>query len=176
MGPVGPVAMSRERFDGLDADSLCRICMEPVFRQIRGRDMEMKAAVISRLNEGQRSLCMFEIFYRHAKNSAEEYYGWVGSLLSQPGVWDEILRGLAFFGDESMTSLLTRTEDDLRKRNARLGLSFEQAVLTDLERDGELRGKMTELYRELEDIAPVTQKNIAVYIRSHPDEFVVWED
>ncbi|MBY9079645.1 hypothetical protein KIH86_01435 [Paenibacillus sp. HN-1] len=142
--------MSRADFDAVRDHNLGQVCVEPVFRQIRGKSMAVKGEALAQLNEGQQAVCMFEILYRHAVNSPEEHYGWISYLLSQPSMWQEVLRGLEFFQDTALIPVLERGEAYLRERNLRLGRSWEDNKLTELERDGELKSAVEVLHRDFQ--------------------------
>ncbi|AIQ63679.1 hypothetical protein PSTEL_11895 [Paenibacillus stellifer] len=168
--------ISRADFDAVRDYDLGRACVEPVFRQIRGKSMAVKAEALAQLNEGQRAVCMFEILYRHAVNSPEEYYGWISHLLGQPNMWQEVLQGLEFFADTTLIPVLERSEIYLRERNLRLGRSWEDNKLTELARDNELRNAVGEQHREFQAAALQLLETIAAYIRRKPDEFVRFVD
>ncbi|WP_098745840.1 hypothetical protein [Paenibacillus sp. EZ-K15] len=67
-------AVKKQDFDSLNDERLGWACMEPTFLEIRGKDMSVKAQVISQLTKGKQVLCMFRVLYDHAKNSVSEYY------------------------------------------------------------------------------------------------------
>lgn len=167
---------NRADFDAVRDQDLGRVCVEPVFRHIRGKSMAVKGEALAQLNEGQRAVCMFEILYRHAVNSPEEFYGWISYLLGQPNMWQEVLQGLEFFADNALIPVMERSEVYLRERNLRLGRTWEDNKLTELARDNELSDAVGELYREFQAAALQMLEIIAVYIRSNPDEFVRFAD
>lgn len=169
-------AMARETFYTLSDERLGSACMEPTFMLIRGKSPEVKAAVISGLNNGQRALCMFRVMYDHSCHSSAEYYAWISYILDQPGYWKSVMEGLRFFGDIELMDLLEETRESLEARNHRLGLNWGDAVLKDVETDpglGELTGS---LFAEFQQTSSRSLRRMAVYIRSHPDEFVVFAD
>ncbi|AHV97053.1 hypothetical protein [Paenibacillus sabinae] len=168
--------MNKREFDSLEDERLGWACMEPTFSQIRAKDMAVKAKVISELSEGQRALCMFKVFYGHAKNSEMEYYGWITHLLQNPDMWAGVMNGLSFFGDVDMSRLLEETKEVLETRNRRLGLEWKDAAITDLDRDKELHAEVEQLYRRFQQISPASLKAIAAHIRANADEFVRFEE
>ncbi|MFD1776140.1 hypothetical protein [Paenibacillus rhizophilus] len=167
--------MNKREFDSLEDERLGWACMETTFNQIRAKDMSVKAKVISELSEGQRALCMFKVFYGHAKNSDMEYYGWISHLLQNPDMWSGVMNGLSFFGDTGMLRLLEETKEILETRNRRLGLEWTDAVITDLDHDIELNAEVKRLYRQFQQISPESLKAIAAHIRANADEFVRFE-
>ncbi|AKG34464.1 hypothetical protein [Paenibacillus durus] len=168
--------MSKREFESLEDERLGRACMEPTFSQIRAKDMAVKARVISGLSEGQRALCMFRVFYDHAKNSEMEYYGWISQLLQNPDMWFGVTNGLSFFGDMEMSRLLEETKEVLETRNRRLGLEWKDAVITDLDHDKELNAEVERLYRRFQLVSKESLKTIAAHIRANADEFVRFEE
>ncbi|QWU13360.1 hypothetical protein SAMN04487895_10318 [Paenibacillus sophorae] len=168
--------MNKREFDSLEDERLGWACMEPTFSQIRAKDMSVKAKVISELSEGQRALCMFKVFYGHAKNSEMEYYGWISHLLQNPDMWTGVMNGLSFFSDMEMSRLLEETKEILETRNHRLGLEWKDAVITDLDHDKELNAEVERLYRQFQQISPESLKAIAAHIRANAGEFVRFEE
>jgi hypothetical protein len=166
------VAIRKQAFDSLDDESLGRACMEPTFSQIRGKDISIKTAAISQLTKGQQALCMFRVMYDHAKNAKSEYYGWISYLLDKPAYWSGVTGGLRFFGDALMLELLEDTEKALGARNAKLGLHWSDAALSDLDHDDELLRSVNLLFERFLLIAPNSLKLISTYIRSNPQQFV----
>lgn len=171
-----PVTMDREIFYSLNEERLGWACMEPMFMKIRGKAPEVKNEVISQLGEGQKALCMFRILYDHSHKSAEEYYGWSCYLLDQPGYWNSVLEGVQFFGDLPLKDLLDETRQSLEAGIHRLGLSWGSAAITDLDDDAELREAVSGLYTQFQEVTAESLRNIAGYIRMHPEEFVVFID
>ena len=150
--------MDSVTFQTLSDERLGWHCMEPAFALIRGKSPEVKAGVIAQLSRGQKALCMFRVFYDHSYKSAAEYYTWISYIQDMPGYWNGVHEGLLFFEDTAMIGLLEETRRMLELRNDRLGLQWSRAAFKDMEQDQELAG--------------LSLKAIAVYIRAHPGEFV----
>ncbi|MED1739874.1 hypothetical protein P4U97_10240 [Bacillus swezeyi] len=146
--------------------------MEPTFLKIRGKDMSVKAQVISQLTKGQQALCMFRVLYDHAKNSVSEYYTWISYLLDKPSYWIGVTGSLRFFGDTSMIRLLDETKEVLEARNRTIGLQWNEATFKDLDHDHQLLVTVSSLFERFMEIAPNSLKQISTYIRSNPQEFV----
>ncbi|MBW5448256.1 hypothetical protein GE107_19605 [Cohnella sp. CFH 77786] len=168
-------AMSKREFESLDDERLGWACAEPALVQIRGKDMSVKTRVIAGLNEEQRALCMFRVLYDHAKHSAGEYYAWVSYLQASPDYAAGVAGGLRFFGDDSMIALLDETRGFLEARNRRLGITWNDAAIPDLDRDPELAGAVDAFYARFLRCASGSLRRIAAYIRSHPEKFAVLE-
>ncbi|KQO14749.1 hypothetical protein [Paenibacillus sp. Leaf72] len=168
--------MSKQDFDTLNDERLGWACSKHILLQIRGKDRQAKNEAMAGLNESQRALCMFRVFYDHAKNSVSEYYGWVSQLLAEPGYWSGVTSGLQFFGDSSMLRLLEETKEIFEERRVRLGLQWSDAVLKDLEQDHDLMAAASRLFSHLNEIAPQSLRLIRTYIRANPQQFVRWEN
>ncbi|UQZ37263.1 hypothetical protein C2I18_29220 [Paenibacillus sp. PK3_47] len=150
--------------------------MEPTFELIRGKSPAVKAEVISQLSRGQQSLCMFRVMYDHSHKSANEYYAWISYMLAIPGYWDRVIEGIRFFETSGMLPLLEDTRKYLEDRNRRRGLEWGEAVLSDPDRDPELRQAIDGFYEQFQQTGPVTHAVIADYIRNHPEEYVELTD
>lgn len=170
------VTVKKQDFDSLDDERLGWACMEPTFLQIRGKDMTVKTQVISQLTKGQQALCMFRVLYDHAKNSVSEYYAWISYLLDKPGYWSGVTDGLRFFGDTSMIRLLEKTKEVLEARNHKMGVLWSEATFKDLDHDNELLTAVSLLFERFQEIALDSLKQISMYIRSNPQDFVEIEN
>lgn len=116
------------------------------------------------LSEGQRAACLFRVLYP-ASGSEKDFRAWLSYLLEQPSYWDGVLGSLRFFGEAAMLSLLedARGVVEQANRGSRSGAAIEE---------GELHGQIGFLYESFRTIVPESVERIAVYIRSHPDQFV----
>jgi hypothetical protein len=166
------VKITKNDFDSLSDERLGRFCMEPTFRQIRGKNVTFKTQVISELTKGQQALCMFRVMYDHARNSTAEYYCWMSYLLDQSGYWSGVMGSLSFFGDRSMLRLLEETKETIRARNLKLGLNWSDAAIKHLDDDPDLQSATGRLFERFQVINVDSLHSIASFIRSHPDEFV----
>ncbi|RXZ80914.1 hypothetical protein EBB07_17035 [Paenibacillaceae bacterium] len=170
------VTMQKQQFESMSDERLGWACIAPTLQQIRGREIAVKTAAIARLNKGQQALCMFRVLYDHAKNSAGEYYAWLACILDTPGYWEGVSGGLHFFDDQAMLDLLERTRVVIEARDRRPGVSLYDVSITDLDGDQELRSTITLLFEQFIDTAAHSLQQIAVYIRSHPQQFVLFEE
>lgn len=170
------VTIDRTTFNRLSDDKLGWECMEPTFMLIRGKSPAVKAGVLAQLSRGQHALCMFRIMYDHAHKSAPEYYAWLSYILAIPGYWDSVIEGIGFFDESGLVPLLEETKAFLELRNRGLGVTWGDALLSDLERDQELRQTIDSFYERFQQIAPITLSIIAGYIRTHPEEYVQLTD
>ncbi|OBY77808.1 hypothetical protein BBG47_19835 [Paenibacillus sp. KS1] len=169
------VTMKQAEFDALSDERLGWACVESTLLGIRGKDAAAKTQVIANLNRSQQALCMFRVFYDHAKNSASEYYSWVAYLLQMPGYWAGVVGGLRFFDDQSMMQLLEETKQIIEERNSRLHIQMEAASFKDLEEDNELSHAVNRLYERFQEMVPASLKRISSFIRTNHQDFVVLE-
>ncbi|MFD2615038.1 DMP19 family protein [Paenibacillus gansuensis] len=169
------VSISKDEFTALDDERLGWACAGPTLVSLRGKDMGIKGEAMAALNEHQRSLCLFRVLYDHAKDSAPEYYGWICYLLERGDYWSGVLGALRFFEVQSMQELLNETRNTLEEYNRRLGRTWNQVSITDLDRDEELRNKVVLWYDRFMNVSKESLRTIARHIRAHPDAFVVFD-
>jgi hypothetical protein len=157
------VEMSKDHFTTCDNFYLGWECIEPVVMEIRGKAPDYKERVYSQLNEGQKALFSFYIYFNHAKNSLEEFIWWSNHYYSQPEIWAELKKGIRYLN-------LTNFEIFVEK--------FE-----------EMREEMVEVRSSSIDIdtyctlffifgdhVTSTLEQISHYIKTHPDEFIQFKD
>lgn len=169
------VTMKQAEFDTLSDERLGWACVEHTLLGVRGKNAEAKEQVITSLNRSQQALCMFRVFYDHAKDSASEYYSWVAYLLQTPGYWPGVIGGLRYFDDQSMLQLLEDTKQVIEERNNRLNVPMEIASFKDLEQDIELSHAVNRLYERFQEIVPESLKRISTFIRENQQDFVILE-
>ncbi|GIN10905.1 hypothetical protein J26TS2_07720 [Shouchella clausii] len=169
------VTMNQADFDSMSDERLGWACVEQALLSIRGKDGATKKQVISSLNRSQQALCMFRVFYDHAKDSASEYYSWVSYLLQTSGYWQGVIGGLRYFGDENMILLLEDTKQMIEERNHKLNIPMTSASFKDLEQDRELSKAIERLYGKFLEIVPDSLNRISMFIRSNPRDFVTIE-
>ncbi len=168
------VTMKQAEFDTLSDERLGWACVESTLLGIRGKDATTKAETISSLNRSQQALCMFRVFYDHAKDSASEYYSWVSYLLETPGYWLGVTGGLRYFGDQSLLLLLEDTKQIIDERNKPLNVQMGVGSIN-LEQDNELSHTVDRLYGRFQEIVPDSLKRISSFIRSNQQDFVIIE-
>ncbi|WP_223069433.1 hypothetical protein [Paenibacillus caui] len=169
------VTMKQADFDTMSDERLGWACVESTLLSIRGKDVATKTQAITSLNRSQQALCMFRVFYDHAKDSASEYYSWVSYLLQAPGYWPGVIGGLRYFGDENMIQLLEETKLVIEERNHKLNKQIDFASFKDLEQDRELSETVDRLYVKFREIVPHSMKRISTFIRSNQQDFVTIE-
>ncbi len=164
--------MKQVEFDTLSDERLGWACVESTLLGIRGKDAAAKEQAITSLNKSQQALCMFRVFYDHAKKSAIEYYSWISYLLQTPGYWPGVTGSLRYFSDQKMLQLLEDTKQVIKERNNKHnGVAFYK----DLEQDNELSHTVNRLYERFQEIVPNSLKRISTFIRSNQEDFVIIE-
>ncbi|WP_164985263.1 hypothetical protein [Ammoniphilus sp. CFH 90114] len=149
--------------------------MSPIMEPLRGKDPILKSQVYSELTPSQQDLFMFYAYYNHAKHSLAEYYWWTAYYLAQPKIWTEIKLRLRNFGDENIVGLLEETEEVLQKWSHPRSMESFDVSVNDLENDSLLRESLSPLYSHFQKITPFTLNQIGIYIRKHPEEFILVE-
>ncbi|MCY8435862.1 hypothetical protein [Bacillus haynesii] len=159
------VTITQAEFDTLSDERLGWVCVESTLLSIRGKDAAAKSEAITSLNKSQQALCMFRVFYDHAKDSAQEYYSWVSYLLQAPGYWTGVTGALRYFGDENLLKLLEDTKQviEVNGHNAHAGVGGFK----------ELSHTMNELYERFQETVSGSLKRISSFIRSNPQDFVI---
>ncbi|HEU4964967.1 MAG TPA: hypothetical protein VFV52_14065 [Bacilli bacterium] len=156
--------MKQELFHSLDDESLRLAVLAPATRQVRAQSPAVKAQVYAQMTPGQRALFMFQVLFEHSRNSTEEYYKWCATLMEEK-TWGEVKGALKHLRDEAMLQFLEETEEFLLVWK-QAGVVEDEAFLAEAER-------RNARYHEL---AARTIERIGEYVRSHPEEFVQWEE
>ncbi len=165
------VTMTQAEFDALSDERLGWVCVESTLLSIRGKDAAAKSAAITSLNRSQQALCMFRVFYDHAKDSANEFYSWVSYLLQTPGYWTGVTGALNYFNDQNLLKLLEDTKQsiEINGHNAHA----EGDAFKERQRDQELLHIINRLYERFQEIVADSLIKIGDFIRSHPQDFVI---
>lgn len=170
------VQMTQQDLNSMEDERLAWTCIEPALMEVRGKSETVKAAVVQRLHAAQRAIFMFRVMYDHAKGSAGEYYGWL-SILKKTGrllVWRH-KRFAIFFEDTEMQEHLEESIRVIEVQNRRKGRQWEDNVLTDLDREPELKRGMEQQYGLFKKLADASIARIAAYIRRSPELFIQLE-
>ncbi|MEP7289215.1 MAG: hypothetical protein ABI947_25980 [Chloroflexota bacterium] len=162
------ITIRRQVFESLDAATLVEECFEPVHERLRGVDMGVRQQTYEQLTSGQWALLLYELLYEHTQRGIVEFYRRVPYLPVKTDIWAAIKSAMGYFGDEAMPPLLAEMEATYQG-------------YTTIGRD-EHSDEAAKVRRSIEyidsifpKIVPATLKQIAVYIRSHPGEFVQFE-
>ncbi|PWV99377.1 hypothetical protein DFQ01_11593 [Paenibacillus cellulosilyticus] len=166
------IEMKQAEFDSMSDERLGWSCVEPFLMSIRAKDTATKTKVIRSLNPSQQALCMFKVFYGHARGSAHELYAWVAYLLHTPGYWQGVTKGLSFFGDDRMLQLLEDMRQFIVERKQGAGDSTEFHPLHNIEHDNELTNRVVHFYARFQSLEHDSLKQISSFIRANPQDFV----
>ncbi|WP_338449907.1 hypothetical protein R4Z09_27795 [Niallia oryzisoli] len=166
------IEMSRQLFDSLEDYHLVRACFDPIIPMIRGKDASVKEQVYHQLNTSQQALFLFNAYYNHACHSTEEMYWWSAYYFAQPKTWQEIKGALKYFKAAEMHDLLEKVESTFITRDYPKKLEQFSIAYNDLEKDIELFQIFQEHNNHFQEISPATLKQIGLYIRKNPNEFI----
>ncbi|MBD3922313.1 hypothetical protein H8B09_26395 [Paenibacillus sp. PR3] len=170
------ITMKQTEFDSMSDERLSWVCVEPMLVSIRAKDAATKTQVIGSLNLSQQALCMFRVFYDHARSSAGEMYAWVAYMLQTPGYWIGVTKGLSYFGDDQMVQLLEDTRQVIEEHERKSEVESEFHPFRDLEQNPELANIAAQLYIRFQEIEQDSIKRISSFIRLNPQHFVQIED
>ena len=110
MSEMSVVPIERDVFHALDDVALIWTCIEPIIREIRGKNLSVKTEASAGLTEGQRALLMFQIVYGHAGGGSAMLFGSLSYLLSHQGMWDRLRDGMRYLGASDMLRVLDELE------------------------------------------------------------------
>ncbi len=161
------ITVKRKDFETLNDVSLIWTCIEPAILQARGKSFTIKSEVFANLTAGQRALFMFQVLYGHISKGVEEFYSHLSYLLSNKGVWLQLIEGMKYFRDYDMVKILEKM-DLVFKEIAQQ----HNALIVSIDKNTELSASMSLINRSLSDTLPSTIKLVATYIRDNTDEFV----
>ena len=150
-------------FETLGDAELIWYCIEPVIRDIRGKNISVKLNAYEGLTEGQRTLLMFQILYGHSSNGVREFF--YGSYyLDKQGFWPQLKQAIASIGDTALLPLL----DEIEQAYAIVKHNQDKLEQT----NGEIESRIAYIDERLAKILPETVKMTAAYIRRYPNEFL----
>ena len=155
------IEIQKDYFDTLSVDEVGHACFEPMVRVyqdgMRRRNgqnaQEYRTEFYKTLTQGQRALFGFFSFFDHAIRSKEEFKHIAGHYLSGQ-IFSIVKAGAEYFEAVSMQSVLWEIEQ------AYSGPKDIQ------------NSRMDELYNHFCGIAPDSLKQIGVFIKENPTEFV----
>ncbi|WP_209864232.1 hypothetical protein [Paenibacillus shirakamiensis] len=172
------VAMNKQRFQELSDEELTQALFGPMIHrykeeQLLGHDF---MDIYQQMTKGQQAFFVFQTYYIHASSSLTEFYWWSVYYVAERGRWKGLLSGLNYFGEDELVQILQQVEQIL--------LEFGHPVTLDdfnISRDQlHQRPKLLKAIETVEEPFQIAVKNtlqrIMSYIRSHPEEFVTWEE
>jgi hypothetical protein len=157
------VEMSRDHFTTCDDYLLGWQCIEPIVLDVRGKDNEYKLRVYSQLNEGQKALFSFYVYFNHAKNSLEEFIWWTNHFYSQSDVWAELKKGLRYLNLNRFEIFIEKFEETALERS-KYDLPYDDP------------DTICNLFFIFGDHITPTLQQISQYIKTNPEEFVVLKE
>jgi hypothetical protein len=84
-------------------------CIKPVIMQVRGKDAGIKAEAYSKLNEGQKAIFSFHVYYNHAKTDVDSLAYWTHLYLTGR-FFGEVKKGAKYFSSSEWLDVLIEVE------------------------------------------------------------------
>ncbi|BCY17345.1 hypothetical protein hrd7_11940 [Leptolinea sp. HRD-7] len=91
-------------------------CISPVIMTVRGKNPDIKNDAYRTLNEGQKAVFSFHVYYDHAKKDPESFVYW-SRLYLQMNFFGEIKKGALYFANQDYANLLAEIEGCLTGTN-----------------------------------------------------------
>lgn len=103
--------------DFTDVSKLSWECISPVIMTVRGKNPDIKNDAYRTLNDGQKAVFSFHVYYDHAKKDPESFVYW-SRLYLQMNFFGEIKKGALYFANQDYANLLTEIEGCLTGKNS----------------------------------------------------------
>jgi len=132
---------------------LIPVYQDGIRKQSSQDEQGFKAEFYKSLSPGQRALFGFFSFFDHAVRSEDEFQR-ITNLYLSGGFFAIVKKGAEYFGAKNMFYLLLDIEKTYTEYNE------------------EQNYQVNELYGRLREITPLTLKQIGVFIKEYPAEFV----
>lgn len=95
--------------DFIDISKLSWECISPVIMKVRGKNPDVKTDAYSRLNDGQKAIFSFHVYFDHARKDPDSFVYW-NRLYLQMNFFGEIKKGVSYFSNPDLAGLLTEIE------------------------------------------------------------------
>jgi len=152
--------MNHQKLNCLNDEELIFNCLNPVVQKVRGKDPETKASEIEKLQEGPRALFMFQVLFGHAKQGIAPFLEQIDYLAEKVDIFAALQSAMRYFHDHDMLAIVEKMEQAF---HARVNpIAFDTMIK---ELDAQYREKI-----------PLTLSQISQYVRSHPLEFLMFEE
>lgn len=155
----------------LDSNHLSWLCISPMLMAVMGKDLQTKLEMYNRLTEGHKGLFLFYSFHNHAK-TIEEFYWFADYNLHELKSWNGIKKGVRYFQDTDMASLLSEIEMFFVHRRAERNKPVSP---TDLEENDKLLSDVKMLYEKYVACSNLTISRMNEWIKAHLTDFVEME-
>jgi hypothetical protein len=93
-----------------DVSSVSWECIKPVIMRVRGKGLGIKTEAFSKLNEGQKAIFSFHVYFNHAKTDVYSFAYWSRLYLGNK-FFDEIKKGAGYFSDPDFRNVLDKVEE-----------------------------------------------------------------
>lgn len=98
-----------DEIDFVDEKEISWHCIKPIILRIRGKSIEIKNEEFKKLNEGQKAIFSFYVYYDHAKNDIDSFVYW-SRLYIKNRFFVEIKNGARYFCDSDYSNVLIEIE------------------------------------------------------------------
>lgn len=175
------VAMKRERFDALDSGALAWEAIEPVMQAIRAKGPAAQSAEFAerfaaQLTSGQRALLPFWVLYGHSRSGITEFFDAIPHMPGQTAIWSKLKTAMRYFNDDALLQLVEDMETLYYNLVAENPGSDVDRARGSVEGTSEHREQLAQLNLLLQEAMPAALPRIGMYVRNHPDEFVLIEE
>jgi hypothetical protein len=99
-----------------DVSNVSWECIKPVIMQVRGKGFGIKAEAFSKLNEGQKAIFSFHVYFNHAKTDVDSFAYWSRLYLGNK-FFGEIKKGAGYFSDPDFKNVLDDVEETFTNAN-----------------------------------------------------------
>jgi len=93
-----------------DVSNVSWECIKPVILQIRGKGPGIKTDAFNKLNEGQKAIFSFHVYFNHAKTDVDSFAYWSRLYLGNK-FFGEIKKGAGYFSDLDFYNVLAEVEE-----------------------------------------------------------------
>jgi hypothetical protein len=108
------------------ASDLSWRCIEPIILKVRGKSPEIKLEEFRKLNEGQKAIFSFHVYYDHAKNDPDSFVYWSRLYLAN-GFFSAIQKGAHYFSHAEYSHILLEIETTFTaNREGKIGPLYER--------------------------------------------------
>ncbi|WP_410514950.1 hypothetical protein PaeBR_11475 [Paenibacillus sp. BR2-3] len=114
------VTMQRDVFEMMDDGALISACFKPLiktYKEVSSKDGDT-GDFYRKLTSSQQVLFIFNTYYSHVIESAEEFYWWSAFFLAQEVRWTVLNEKMRELGDLEFVSLLQDVEGILHTRDS----------------------------------------------------------
>jgi len=99
-----------------DVSNVSWECIKSVIMRVRGKGLGIKTEAFNKLNEGQKAIFSFHVYFNHAKTDVESFVYWSRLYLGNK-FFSEIKKGAGYFSDLDFKNVLDEVEETFTVEN-----------------------------------------------------------